>query len=231
MNPEPPELEGEPRAADAAIGELREAYLGAILAGELKIAERVIREAIDSGLREEVIAAQIITPAMTTVGDWWASGRIGVADEHLATDISLRMIALQRESFRVARRRSAATVLLAAAEDERHVVGLEMAASALLHAGFDVRMLGADVPIASITEAVRRLRPRVLGLTAATQRTALHAREAFERAHDTYPELGVVIGGAAAEHATHPGPLTAVCRNVGDAVEIVEGLSQRASMN
>ena len=72
---------------------------------------------------------------MVTVGDRWARGEIGAADEDLATDISMRMIALQREAFRVARKRSSATVLLGpCVEKERHVVGLEMAASALLHA-------------------------------------------------------------------------------------------------
>ncbi len=201
------------------------------LAGELPTAERVIRDAIDSGLVEEVIDTEIIAPAMATVGDWWASGRIGVADEHLATDISLRMIALQRESFRVARRRSSATVLLAAVEDERHVVGLEMVASALLHAGFDVRMLGADVPVDAITSAIDRVGPCVRGLTVATSHTAAAARRTIEVARGHDPALGIVVGGVAAEHVVRPDPLVAVCTHVGEVVETVEALVQRAALN
>lgn len=222
---------GEQPAERPPVGALREAYLGALLAGELATAERVIRDAIDTGLVEAVIDTEIIAPAMVEVGDLWASGRIGVADEHLATDISLRMIALQRESFRVARSRSSARVLLAAAEGERHVVGLEMAASALLHAGFDVRMLGADVPVDALAAAVARVRPRVVGLTAATSGTAAAAREAIEAAHGQDPALGIVVGGAAAEHAVRPDPMVALCAHVGEAVEIVEALVQRAALN
>ena len=222
--------DGDP-GASASVGALREAYLGAILAGELPTAERVIREAIDAGLVEEVIDAQIIAPAMATVGDWWASGRIGIADEHLATDISLRMIALQRESFRVARRRSSAKVLLAAVEDERHVVGLEMAASALLHGGFDVRMLGADVTAEAVVAALKRIEPRVLGLTVASTRTTTAARETIAAARRADPTLGIVVGGAAAEHVMRPDPLVAICRHVGEVVEVVEALVQRAVLN
>jgi methanogenic corrinoid protein MtbC1 len=213
------------------IEQLREAYLRAILAGELPMAERIIREAIDYGLSEEAIDTGIIAPAMVAVGDQWACGEIDVADEHLATDISLRMITLQREAFRVARRRSSTTVLLAAVEGERHVLGLEMAASALLHAGFDVRMLGADVPNDAVAAAVVRLGASVLGLTASTPEGALQAQRAVALARRNHVGLGVVIGGAAAEHARHLGPATAVCTHVGEAVEVVEALAQRAMLN
>ena len=168
---------------------------------------------------------------MVAIGDQWACGEISVADEHLATDISLRMITLQREAFRVARRRSSTTVLLAGVEGERHILGLEMAGSALLHAGFDVRMLGADVPTEDLATAVARTGARVLGLTASTPEAAVRAQRAVALARQFDTSLGVVIGGAAAEHARHLGPATAVCTHVGDAVDVVEALAQRAMLN
>ena len=213
------------------IEQLREAYLRAILAGELPMAERIIREAIDAGLTEEAIDTGIIAPAMVAIGDQWACGEISVADEHLATDISLRMITLQREAFRVARRRSATTVLLAGVEGERHILGLEMAGSALLHAGFDVRMLGPDVPTEDLASTVARTGASVLGLTASRPETAMRAQRAVALARQFDTSLGVVIGGAAADHARHLGPATAVCTHVGDAVEVVEALAQRAMLN
>ena len=87
---------------------------------------------------------------MRHIGDLWHRGEITVADEHLATDISYRVLALQREAFRVADRRTRERVMLAAVEGERHVLGLEMAGALLRHEGFDVRMLGADLPIDSL---------------------------------------------------------------------------------
>ena len=38
-----------------------------------------------------------MAPALRRIGEGWASGELSVADEHLATQISTRMVALQRE--------------------------------------------------------------------------------------------------------------------------------------
>ncbi len=233
MAPGRSEQEDEVPARATPVVRLRTAYLRAILDGDLPRAERVIRDAIDSGLCEGVIDDAIIAPAMVEIGDRWARGEIDVADEHLATDITLRMITLQREAFRVARRRSTATVLLAGLAGERHSLGLEMAASALAHGGFDVRMLGADVPGDALAAAVARIRPAVLGLTAATPETAEGARAAVILAREVKPSLAVVVGGAAGAHAVRlgVGPHISLCEHVADAVEIVDALTQRAALN
>ena len=43
---------------------------------------------------------EIIAPALWLVGDLWERGDISIADEHLATEISLRVLALAREARR-----------------------------------------------------------------------------------------------------------------------------------
>jgi methanogenic corrinoid protein MtbC1 len=150
------------------------AYADALLAGDASAAEIVIRDAIDAGLGEATIDDRVIAPALVLVGDLWAEGRISVADEHLATSISIRVMTLQREAFRVARDRASRRVLLAGVQGERHVVGLEMAGSVILHAGYDVRLLGADVPVAAIGAAVARHRPAVVGFTSASSLSSVY---------------------------------------------------------
>src|SRR3954469_25746655 len=138
-----------------ALGEkLQAAYADAILSGVPRDAEEVVREAIEAGMDEGAIDDIVIRPALRLVGDLWADGQLSIAEEHLATAISLRVLTLQREAFRVARERLSHRVLLAGMQGERHVVGLEMAASLLLRSGYDVRMLGADVPVGQIAAAV-----------------------------------------------------------------------------
>ncbi|MEO6858939.1 MAG: B12-binding domain-containing protein, partial [Solirubrobacteraceae bacterium] len=82
------------------VGELRRRYLDALLMGAEDDAERVVREAMDAGTTEGMIGGEIIAPAMRVVGDLWETGAITVADEHLATQISTRVLMLQREAFR-----------------------------------------------------------------------------------------------------------------------------------
>ena len=210
---------------------LQRTYADAVFAGDEGAAERTIREAIELGLQEAVIQEHVITPVMRLVGDLWAAGELTVADEHLATEISIRVLALQREAFRAAHRRATERVLLAAPQGERHVVGLNMTGSLLVHAGYDVRMLGADVPLEDLAGAVERHRPVVVGLTATLPATAALLPDAVAGVRSSDPHLSVLLGGPATEHLTRPLVGVAVCRHVTEVVEVVDALVLRATSN
>lgn len=214
-----------------AIGALREAYVMALCAGEEAAAERAIRDAIDAGLGECTIYDAIMAPALRRVGEAWAAGELSVADEHLATQISTRMVALQRELERVGARRVATRIMLCGLQDERHVVGLEMASSVLQHAGYEVLMLGADVPIDTLASAVERHRPAIVGFSATMATTAKVLPAAIYEVRAADERAGIIIGGAAASLRMEATAGTAVCTHVSDAVDIADGLAQRASYN
>lgn len=216
---------------EAVTAELRDAYRDALLLGLPAAADRTIREAIELGLSELAIDDLIIAPTMRFVGDLWAIGDISVAQEHLATAISKRVIALQHERFRVAHRRVGRRILLAAVEGEHHTLGLEMAASALLHAGYDVRMLGADVPTADLSAAVAQHAPAVIGLTTTTMESASAVRDAIAAARSVRPSTGILVGGAAAADAAAPDPALSICTHVGDVLDLTNELVQRARLN
>ena len=211
--------------------DIQRIYADALLAGEPLAAERAIREAIDCGLREAEIDDHVIRPALHMVGDLWAAGRLSVAEEHLATSISLRVLALQREAFRVARERVAQRVLLAGAQDEQHIVGLEMAGSLLLHAGYDVRMSGPDLPVDEVAAAVREHDPAVCGFTTASAVSAGNLPLMFEAVHATRPAVGILVGGLGVDPTWASVWDVVICDHVTDVVEEVDALVRRASHN
>jgi len=141
------------------------------------------------------------------------------------------VLALQREAFRVARGRAAQCVLLAAAQGEHHVVGLEMAASVITHAGYDVRLFGADVPIRDLGAAVERHRPAVVGFTCASALTAINLPAAFDAVRVAAPETGIVVGGRGVDDRVATSWDVVLCRHIAEAVEQVDGLVQRARHN
>ena len=190
-----------------------------------------IRDALDAGLTEGVIHDAIIAPAMRRVGDLWAQGELSVADEHLATHITVRMVALLRESLRVAARRPEHRILLAGLEHEHHTVGMEMAGSVLTHGGYEVLTLGADVPLDALPGAVERHRPAVVGLSATLAATAKLIPAAIYAMRAVDPAVGIIVGGAAASLRMEATPGIAVCTHVTDAVELTDGLVQRAALN
>src|SRR5918997_1036741 len=97
-------------------------YAEAILSGDEVAAEIAIREAMEASLTTAEIDDEIIAPALWFVGELWERGEITVADEHLATEISMRVLALHREAQRVARARAGHLVMLATPAGELHVV-------------------------------------------------------------------------------------------------------------
>src|SRR4051812_30366540 len=135
-----------PEAREERISEIARAYAAALLAGDEVAAEIAIRDALDAKLSSAEIDDEIIAPALWLVGELWERGRISVADEHVATEISLRVLALQREVQRVAVARGDHLAMLATPSGERHAVALRMADTLLRDAGYGVLMLGVDVP-------------------------------------------------------------------------------------
>ena len=145
------EAHGHPSdVPQAATRALRRAYSQALLAGDEVIAEVTVREAVDAGLSAAEIDDAIIAPAMWLVGELWARGEIGVGEEHVATEITMRVLTLQRELRRTTAQREGRVVLLAAPAGERHIIALHMAAGLLEQGGYSVRQLGFDVPIDAI---------------------------------------------------------------------------------
>ena len=90
---------------EQVLAQLGQAYARALLEGDEIAAELAIRDAIDARLTTAQIDDEIIAPALWLVGRLWARGEISIADEHLATNISLRVLALQREATRTVRGR------------------------------------------------------------------------------------------------------------------------------
>jgi methanogenic corrinoid protein MtbC1 len=211
--------------------EFQRAYAEALLSGAPRAAETVIREAIDAGLEEAMIDDEVIRPALQLVGDLWADGQLSIADEHLATSISMRIIVLQREAFRASRQRASQRILLAGAQGEQHVVGLQMAASLILSAGYDVRLLGADLPVGQIAAAMRTHDPSVVGFTTASSLTAVSMPPAFEAVRAVSADVGILVGGRGVDDRWATRWDLVICRHVADAVEQVDALVKRARGN
>src|SRR3954463_8999247 len=135
----------EPKPDQAGVAALARAFAEALLTGDEVAADVAIHDAIAANLSASEVDEKIIAPAMWLIGDLWERGEITVADEHLATQITLRVLALQREARRVRAGRRGRRVMLAAPSGESHVVALQMLAGLLTEAGYEAIMLGSDV--------------------------------------------------------------------------------------
>jgi methanogenic corrinoid protein MtbC1 len=215
----------------AKIAELAGAYAAALLSADEVAAEIAIREAMDASLTTAEIDEELIAPALWLVGKLWERGKISVAEEHLATEISLRVLALQREAQRVAESRGGRRVMVAAPSGEFHVVALRMVANLLRGGGYDVLMLGADVPAHALGSAASQHEAEVICLSSTMPGQADQVLNAVDEVRRQWPSTGFVIGGQALSFEGQARPQVRVCARVSEALEAVDAMVKGAGLN
>jgi MerR family transcriptional regulator, light-induced transcriptional regulator len=211
--------------------EIGRAYAAALLSGDEVGAELAVRDAIDAGLSTAQIDDEVIAPALWLIGRLWARGEISVADEHLATQISLRVLALQREAQRTARGRAESRAMLAAPAGEMHTVALTMIQDLLRDAGYTVLMLGGDVPVSALAEAACRHEPQVICLTATMPDASDRVMLAIHEIERGWRGAGYVVGGRGVSPRMRPQAGIQVCKRVSDVVDAADALVKRADLN
>jgi methanogenic corrinoid protein MtbC1 len=220
-----------PEPLESQIAELARAYVQALIAGDESAAEVVMREAMDAGLRSAEIDEKLIAPALWRVGEMWERGQLSVAEEHLATEITLRVLALQREAQRVAQARPHHCVMLATSPGEQHIVALRMVGNLLQEAGYHVLMLGAEVPSRSLGEAADRHEVDVICMSSTLRGRNHETLRSIDEIRDRRPSARFVIGGRGLRgeedlrHEVH------ACERVSEAVEVVDAAVKRARLN
>jgi methanogenic corrinoid protein MtbC1 len=146
-----------------------------------------------------VLYEQVIAPAMHEIGRLWEHGALTVADEHLATALTHRVLAALRRSELIEQTLQTGSdkprAILATVQGEQHALGLRMAADLLEDAGYQIAYLGADVPTEALLQAVRSLSPDLLGLSATMPASAQRLEDVIELVREERPQLPLLLGG------------------------------------
>ena len=104
----------------------------------------------------EAVLRDLILPTLTRVGLEWRQGTLAISQEHFASNlIRARLLSLAR----MWGRGSGPLALLACAPGEQHDITLLSFGLVLRSYGWRIVFLGADTPIATLTEAAETTRP------------------------------------------------------------------------
>ena len=197
-----------------AAARLARLYLDALRAADGPAAYRIAAEGLREGMTTPQLYQRVIAPAMHEIGVLWQRGAITVADEHLATALTNRVLAALRspqggeaDLDGAAARRTRGRALLAAVEGERHALGLRMAADVLEDAGYESFYLGADVPTEALLRAVESLAPDLVALSATLPSLAPRLEAVADEVRRAYPDVELLVGGQAASPRLGEGTL------------------------
>ncbi|PZG06422.1 cobalamin B12-binding domain-containing protein [Nonomuraea aridisoli] len=181
------------------IDERAEALWAAAIAGDEDAAADVVLAALDAGVPMESVLLDVVAAVQARAGREWADNRITVAQEHTATAVNDRVLAVlaHHPSARDDRRDAPARgrVVVACVDGEWHAFPARLLAEVLRLRGWRVDYLGAQVPAPHLIGHLHRTNPDAVALSSSLAVRLPAAHAAITACQST--GVPVLAGGAA----------------------------------
>ncbi len=175
-------------------------YLEAQIAGNQRVALRVVQDALDEGFGVPTLQRDVVQASQREIGRLWQENKISIAHEHMATAISqMALVHLFQHAMPAAGRDH--KILVACVEGEMHELPARLVADYLEIAGFDVRFLGANVPTPSLCSVIAVEKPDLLALSVTMSFNVGGLRSAITGVRERFSRLPILIGGHALKWA------------------------------
>lgn len=176
--------------------QVRDDYLEAVLEPDPFRAREIARAAAEAGLGIDGLYLKVFEPVLVEVGNRWESGQIGVAHEHLATEVTMSLILELAE--RVRRRPATGRLaIVSCTPGERHCVGGQMLTALLEAEAWEVLYLGATLPLEELARLADSEVPDVVALSTSVADHLPGAREAVAVMQELAEPPLVAVGGRA----------------------------------
>ena len=143
------------------------AYLDALVRADRARATAILAAAADSGVSADDLCLRVLVPVLEEIGRRWLVQETSVAEEHYIS------AAAASDLFRLHERALAEhppvlrekTVLVAAAEQDLHALGMQMVAGFFERDGWDTYYIGPNTPVQSLIRAARDRNADVIALS------------------------------------------------------------------
>lgn len=166
--------------------------LEALLSGDAESARRV-RDECESRRGITAFYDRVLRPAMYSVGELWSDGRIGVGDEHVASNVAASLV---RPAARP--KRPSGSVLICTPSGEEHSLGCAVLESALSARGVSVRNMAPSAPASEVVKFVEENEPDLVLVSVTSPDNAAAARRLIAKTA-AQTRTPVVAGGQAAD--------------------------------
>jgi len=120
-------------------------YVRALIAGNRSEASGLLSQARRSGVGTREIYLSLLTPALVTVGRQYHAQKIGITEEHVATQIVLDHASVLREQHQV-RNNLGVSVFCCTSPSESHGIACRMMADLFWFDGWEVLAPGVGIP-------------------------------------------------------------------------------------
>ena len=182
---------------EAVLAEAREQYGQALVAGEPSLAHTVIKAALSRGIERADVYLEVLAPTQIRLGELWHEGTINVAQEHLATSITIDVMDSLRQGMNTQTGLGMRAAVTPVGGDP-HWLGARVIADFLAMDGWEVDFLWTGTPAKDLAEYVRRRNIDLVALSATQVEFLSNARAAAAAIRERNgPAAKVLLGGRA----------------------------------
>lgn len=169
-------------------------FVECLRAGDRRRCFVLIREWEQQGLPNDILANDIIIPALVQFGDHWEKNEQGIVEEHVASQIVRQILAYKAVTMEP-KTTNGKTAMVGCAPEEHHDLASLFLANALEEAGWRVVHYGTSVPVHDIVQAVGFYKPDIICLTMKSLGCIDSTLQLLEQLHAAHPAIKVMVGG------------------------------------
>ena len=140
---------------------IRRQYFEALLEGNRQHCREILNRGREEGVPPTDILLEIIWPAMTKIEDLFRDDSIDFIAEHVATRIN-RALADQMQTHLPVREPTGRNVIVSCSDAQNHELGAQIVADLFEADGWNVRFVGAGVPMDELVQLIGRTQPDLL---------------------------------------------------------------------
>jgi methanogenic corrinoid protein MtbC1 len=183
--------------------ELLDGLYDAVLSGDHERAVAITQEGLGSEIEPTALLFDAMIPALEEVGQRFESGEVFLPEMLIAANALQSAMVILRPMISASGVETIGRFVMGTVAGDIHDVGKKLCDVMLEGAGFEVIDLGINVPGQAFVDAIRDLRPDVVGMSAFLTTTALE----FERNVELIVQAGlrdqvkILIGGAPVDQA------------------------------
>ena len=141
---------------------------------------------------------KIFIPTMTKIGDLWEAKKLGVAAEHIASNVAQNLIKNISERQKVDGKKG--SVLLTTPSGENHSIGCSVLESFLQNKGFNVYNLAPSTPAQHLVNFMRTSKPDSIVISVTLEENIKSAQRLVKKIREKSKKIPIYVGGQAFEN-------------------------------
>jgi corrinoid protein of di/trimethylamine methyltransferase len=180
--------------------QLYQAMTQCVLDGDNELAEKLARQAVESGMDPLDVINNGFMPGVNEVGRLFGLGDMFLPELVQAGEaMKAAVLVLEPEmARRGSQRQMVGKVVLGTVEGDIHEIGKTLVGTMLTASGFQVYDLGVDVPVAKLIEKAIEVDADIIGVSALLTTTMVKQKTLVEelKAEGLDKKFKVIVGGA-----------------------------------